>query len=425
MLFLVFFSMIDFYGKSKYNVREVKPMKYLVILGDGMADWPREEWGGITPLQKANKPNIERMARSADAGLVKTVPDSLAPGSDVANLSALGYDPLKYYTGRSPLEAASIGVTLTDTDITFRANLVTLSDEECYEEKTMVDYGADEITTAEAAQLIADLKPIIDDELFTLYSGISYRHLLLWDKGPVGAKLTPPHDISGKKIADHLPDNEALLRIMKKSNEFLPSHPINQDRIKRGLHPATSLWIWGEGKKPALPAFVDEYHLKGSMISAVDLLKGIGKLAGMTVVEVPGVTGNIDTNFEGKAQAVIDEFKHGQDFVYVHMEAPDECGHRGEADNKVRAIELIDEKVVGPVLDALEASGEPFSILLLPDHPTPLAIKTHSREPVPYLIYRSDEKASGIPCYCEADAAAQNHLIPDGVTLMKRFLKQE
>lgn len=399
-------------------------MKYLVILGDGMADLPREEWGNRTPLQKANKPNMDSMAKSAEVGLVKTVPDSLSPGSDVANLSALGYDPLKYYTGRSPLEAASIGVKLTDTDVTFRANLVTLSDEEHYEDKTMVDYGSDEITTAEAAQLISDLKPLIDDELFTLYSGISYRHLLLWDNGPVGAKLTPPHDISGRKVTDYLPDNEALLRIMKKSNEFLPSHPVNQDRIKRGLHPATSLWIWGEGKKPALPAFADEYQLKGSMISAVDLLKGIGKLAGMAVIEVPGATGNIDTNFDGKAQAVIDEFKRGQDFVYVHMEAPDECGHRGEADNKVRAIELIDEKVVGPVLKALKADGEPFAVLLMPDHPTPIVTKTHSREPVPYLIYRSDEAVDGVNCYCEADAAEQNRLVPDGVSLMKRFLKQ-
>ncbi|MBO4954488.1 MAG: cofactor-independent phosphoglycerate mutase [Clostridia bacterium] len=399
-------------------------MKYLVILGDGMADLPREEWDNRTPLQKANKPNMDLLAKSSEMGLVKTVPDTLSPGSDVANLSALGYDPLKYYTGRSPLEAASIGVTLTDTDVTFRANLVTLSNEENYEDKTMVDYGSDEITTAEAAQLIADLKPLIDDELFTLYSGISYRHLLLWDNGPVGAKLTPPHDISGRKVTDYLPDNEALLRIMKKSNEFLPSHPINQDRVKRGLHPATSLWIWGEGKKPALPAFYDEYQLKGSMISAVDLLKGIGKLADMSVIEVPGATGNIDTNFEGKAQAVIDEFKRGQDFVYVHMEAPDECGHRGEADNKVRAIELIDEKVVGPVLEALKAAGEPFSILLMPDHPTPIVTKTHSREPVPYLIYRSNDAVNGPSCYCEEEAKAQNRMIPDGVTLMQRFLKR-
>lgn len=399
-------------------------MKYLVILGDGMADLPREEWGGLTPLQKANKPHIGRLARAAEVGLVKTVPDALSPGSDVANLSALGYDPLKHYTGRSPLEAASIGVPLSDTDVTFRANLVTLSDEERYEDKTMVDYGSDEITTEEAAKLIADLKPLIDDELFTLYAGISYRHLLLWDHGAVGAKLTPPHDISGRKIAGYLPDNEVLLRIMEKSNAFLPSHPVNLDRVKRGLHPATSLWIWGEGKKPALTAFADEYHLKGSMISAVDLLKGIGKLTGMTVVDVPGATGNIDTNFDGKAQAVLDEFKRGQDFVYVHIEAPDECGHRGEAENKVRAIELIDEKIVAPIVAALEKSGEPFSILLMPDHPTPLATRTHSREPVPYLIYRSDEPTEGVSCYCEADAAAQNRLIPDGVTLMKRFLKQ-
>lgn len=399
-------------------------MKFLVVLGDGMADTPREEWGGITPLQKANKPNIDRLAAKAEVGLVKTVPDSLSPGSDVANLSALGYDPLKYYTGRSPLEAASIGVDLVETDVTFRANLVTLSDEENYEDKTMVDYGSDEITTQEAAQLIADLKPIIDDELFTLYAGISYRHLLLWDKGPVGAKLTPPHDISGRKVTDYLPDNELLLNIMKKSNAFLPNHPINIARVERGLHPATSLWIWGEGKKPELPAFADVYGLKGSMISAVDLLKGIGKLAKMSVIEVEGATGNIDTNFDGKAQAVIDEFKKGQDFVYVHMEAPDECGHRGEADNKVKAIELIDQKVVGPVVKALEETNEPFAVLLLPDHPTPIATRTHSREPVPYLIYRSDAAQDGTCCYCEKEASATDLLIPDGVTLMKRFLKQ-
>lgn len=400
-------------------------MKYLVILGDGMADLPREEWGGLTPLQKAHKPNMDSLAKKSEIGLAKTVPDTLSPASDVANLSVLGYDPTQCYTGRSPLEAASIGVSLSDTDVTFRANLVTLSDEEKYEEKTMVDYGADEITTQEAAQLIADLKPIIDNEDFTLHTGISYRHLLLWDHGSVGAKLTPPHDISGQKITDYLPDNARLLEIMKKSNEFLIHHPINQERVRRGLHPATSLWIWGEGKKPSLKSFADVYHLKGSMISAVDLLKGIGKLTQMSVVNVPNVTGNIDTNFPGKAQAALDELARGQDFVYIHMEAPDECGHRGEADNKVRAIELIDEQVVGPIVRALETSGEEFSILLMPDHPTPIATKTHSREPVPYLIYRSNNPVCGAEEYSEAAALEKGLFIPNGVTLMKRFLQQQ
>lgn len=400
-------------------------MKYVVFLGDGMADFPNKELSGKTPLELAKKPHMDKLAKEGTMGLAKTVDDSLSPGSDVANLSVLGYDPLQYYSGRSPLEALSIGVELKETDVTFRANLVTLSNEAEYSEKTMVDYSSGEITTAESTALIEYLQKNLVVENFSLYSGISYRHLLVWDKGTTDVKLTPPHDISGRKVTEYLPQGEfgeLLLNIMKKSHELLAEHPINQDRIKRGLNPANSLWIWGEGTKPALDSFYEKFGVKGTMISAVDLLKGIAVGTGMQVAEVADVTGNIDTNFDGKAEAAIKALASGQDFVYIHVEAPDECGHHGQHDLKIKAIELIDEKIVGPVLEYLENSGEDYNVLLTPDHPTPLELLTHVKNPVPFVLYKKGQnKGSGI-IYTEKNAESTGLFIEKGSELMKMLL---
>ncbi len=400
-------------------------MKYIVFLGDGMADLPNEELGGKTPLECAKKPNIDALAKKGTMGLVKTVDEKLSPGSDVANLSVLGYDPFRYYTGRSPLEALSIGAPLADGDVTFRANLVTLSDEENYADKTMVDYSSDEISTEESTILIEYLKEKLIYENIAFYPGISYRHLMIWSGGSTDISLTPPHDISKRVVGEYLPKgcgDSVIFDIMKKSHELLSAHPINLERVKKGLNPANSLWIWGEGTKPYLDSFKEKFGLKASMISAVDLLKGIGKGTGMNVVEVPGATGNVHTNFDGKAQAAIDEFKAGSDFVYIHVEAADECGHRHETENKVRSIELIDEKIVGPVISYLESTGEPFAALVTPDHPTPLALMTHTREPIPFVIYRSDDEKSNSLTYTEKNAASVGTFIDKGHTLMSLFL---
>ncbi len=403
-------------------------MKFVVFLGDGMADYPCEALSGKTPLELAHKPHMDAIAQKGIMGLVKTVDDSLSPGSDVANLGVLGYDPLRYYSGRSPLEALSIGVDLKETDVTFRANLVTVSDEADYEQKKMVDYSAGEITTEEAAVLIAFLKEKLNMPGFALYSGTSYRHLLVWDGGTTQVCLTPPHDISGRKVTEYLPAGEkaaCLLDIMKQSHSLLSAHPINQDRMKRGLNPANSLWIWGEGTKPALDSFLEKYGVSGTMISAVDLLKGIACGTGMQVAEVENATGNIDTNFDGKAQAAIDALNAGQDFVYIHVEAPDECGHHGQADLKIRAIELIDEKIVGPVMAYLEESGEPYRVLLTPDHPTPLALLTHVKDPVPFAIYEKGQKDGSGLDYTEANAAKTRLFLEKGYQLMEYLLKNE
>ncbi|MBO7209214.1 MAG: cofactor-independent phosphoglycerate mutase [Clostridia bacterium] len=395
-------------------------MKYVVILGDGMADWPVEELGNKTPLQVANKPYIDYLCKNGITGLVKTVPDDMPPGSDVANLSVMGYDPYLYYTGRSPLEAVSMGVDVLPDDTTFRTNLVTLSDEPDYKDKKMVDYSSGEITTKESRELMKFVQKKLGDEIRSFYGGISYRHLLLWHGLDMQFKLTPPHDISGKVIGDYLPDSEILLDLMKKSYELLKDHPINIDRIKRGLNPANSIWMWGQGKKPALTSFKEKYGVKGAVISAVDLVKGIGICAQMDSIDVEGATGNIDTNFPGKAQAAINALKNN-DFVYVHMEAPDECGHHFEKENKIKAIELIDGIVVKTVYEYLKNSGEDFSIMVLPDHPTPLKIGTHTSDPVPFVIYRSNEKnKSGLP-YNEEDAK-NGEFVEIGHTLMNKFL---
>ncbi len=404
-------------------------MKYLVMLCDGMADEPSEVLGGKTPMELAKKPTMERLAKAGEVGLARTVEDGMSPGSDVANLAVLGYDAKKYYSGRSPLEAASIGIDLKETDVTFRCNLVTLSDEENYEDKTIIDYCADDISTEEARKIIETVEEKLGNEEFRFYSGVSYRHCLVWDNGNAKpGKLTPPHDITGRAIKDYLPTDvakEKLLPLMKASYEFLKDHPVNKEREARGKRPANSIWLWGEGTKPLLDSFEKLYGVKGSMISAVDLLKGIAICADMNSVDVDGATGYIDTNFEGKAKAAVDEFKNGAELVYVHVEAPDECGHRFEAENKVKAIELIDEKVLSPIVDALEASGEDFAVLVCPDHPTPLNTKTHSRTPVPYLIYRSNENLdSSVEAFTEAEAEKTGIFIDKGYTLMSRFLNK-
>ncbi len=382
-------------------------MKYVVFLGDGMADTPNENLGGKTPLELAKKHNIDNMAKYAKVfGMAKTVPDTLKPGSDVANLSAMGYNPLDCYTGRSPLEAVSVGVPLNDDDITFRVNLVTLSDDEKYENKEMIDYSSDEITTPEAHELIKTVADKLNTEILNFYPGFSYRHILVWKGGKLNFNLTPPHDISGRKVTDYLPKGEnadVLEDLMRKSVEILKNHPVNLKRIERGLRPATSIWIWGEGSKAKIPNFKEMHNLSGGVISAVDLVKGIGLSAGMECPDIEGATGNIHTNFDAKAKASIELLKK-HDYVYIHLEAPDECGHRGEYENKVRSIELIDEKIVAPLLKYLEGANEPFKALVMPDHPTPLDIKTHSRDAVPFFIYDSECKTeSGITTYTEKE----------------------
>ena len=400
-------------------------MKYVVILGDGMADYPVDSLSGKTPLAVANKPFTDTLANLSEVGLVKTIAAGLKPGSDVANLSVLGYDPKECYTGRSPLEAASIGIPLKDTDVTARANLVTLSGEGEYETLTMEDYSAGEISTEEAKILIGFLKKELDTDENKLYAGISYRHCFVADRGKIAGDLTPPHDITGKPIKEYLPHSEAgraYLSLMKRSYELLKNHPVNAVRVKSGKNPANSLWFWGEGTKPALQNFTERYGVKGAMISAVDLLKGIGKLAGMEVIEVEGATGNYDTDFSGKAEAALAALKKGADFVYIHIEAPDECGHHGDVEHKIYSIEQIDEKVVRRVTEGLREFGEPFSVMVLPDHPTPIKTMTHCSDPVPYLIYRSNEPVIGTAKYDEAHAAASGKFVQSGVDLMKRFL---
>ncbi|MFZ5632668.1 MAG: cofactor-independent phosphoglycerate mutase [Bacillota bacterium] len=398
-------------------------MKYLIILGDGMADYKRPELGGLTPLQYAKTPNMDRLAAAGTVGLVRTVPDGLPPGSDVANLSVMGYDPAVYYTGRAPLEAVSMGVKLNEDDIAFRCNLVTLSGDGEYENKTMVDYSAGEIKSDRAAVLINDLGRYLSREGMRFYPGVSYRHLMVWSGGPTGTALTPPHDISGQKIAGFLPKGSGgddLLAVMKESHTFLGTHPLNLSG-ETG-RPANSVWFWGQGKSPALKKFRDRYNLSGAVISAVDLIKGIGLCAGMAVVEVEGATGNIHTNFAGKAAAALEAFRRGADMVYLHVEAPDEAGHQGNTGVKVRAIEEIDGKVLGPLLTQMGQFGE-FRIMLLPDHPTPISVMTHTAEPVPFVIYdsRSPRDGAGVT-YCE-EAAARGPYVKQGHELMSLFLK--
>jgi 2,3-bisphosphoglycerate-independent phosphoglycerate mutase len=402
-------------------------MKYLIILGDGMADYPVPQLNGKTPLQVGKKPAMDRLASLGELGTVKTVPPGLPPGSDVANLSVMGYDPRIYYTGRSPLEAVSMGIDLKPTDVAFRCNLVTLSDAPLYHDKTMIDYSSDEISTAESKVLMADIAKSLNSADFSFYPGISYRHLMVWHGGPISCRLTPPHDISDRPITTHLPQGDGgaqLLSLMEQSINILKNHPINQARIQKGLRPATSIWLWGQGKKPALKSFTEKYQLRGSVISAVDLAKGLGLCAGLKVINVPGATGNVHTNFRGKAEAALNAFTEGEDFIYLHFEAPDEAGHRGEIENKILSIEKINSEVLEFLLKEMPRVTEDFKIMLLPDHPTPLTLKTHVPDPVPFVIYRhSNQETSRLCRSFDEETAKQSGLyIEEGFTLMDRFI---
>ena len=399
-------------------------MKYIVLLCDGMADLPIDSLGGRTPMQAAVKPNMDRLAAHSTVGLVRTVADGLKPGSDVANLSVMGFDPTVCYTGRSPLEAASIGIDMSDTDVAIRCNLVTLSDEENYDDKTMVDYCAGDISTAEADALIKSLQQELGNDTFEFHTGVAYRHCLIWHGGNVdGYTLTPPPDISGRIIGQHLAGHKSqpqLIDLMLRSQQVLRDHPVNRDRIARGLRPANSIWLWGQGSRPALANFESLHGIKGAVISAVDLIKGIGKCAGMKVIEVEGATGYIDSNFAGKAAAAIDALRDN-DYVYIHMEAPDECGHRRETENKVHAIEIIDKEVLAPIMKAVENTDH--RILILPDHPTPISTGTHSSEPVPFMLYDSTNEVDGVGTLCEQSAAQTGLFIQHGPDLIDMLLK--
>lgn len=405
-------------------------MKYIVILADGMADYPLEELSGRTPLEQAHTPHLDHLAAHGTVGLVKTVPEGFPPGSDVANLSVMGYDPARYYTGRSPLEAVSIGVQMQAADVAFRCNLVTLSEHEPYEEKIMLDYSAGEISSEEAAEIIQDINQALGSSAMRFYPGVSYRHLLIWHNGEIAGNYTPPHDILEQPVTGYLPTgpgSEQLLSLMKKSYKLLVSHPVNIDRMARGQRPANSLWFWGQGKKPVLPLFQDLFGLKGGVISAVDLIRGIGLCAGMQVIDVPGITGNLHTNFAGKARAAVEALRSGLDFVYVHIEAPDEAAHQGVLADKIAAIEKIDSLVVGPILQ--DMAGTEFSLLVLPDHPTPLCKRTHTADPVPFVIYRSQTTATpdGTPGFNENVASRTGLFVENGHQLLPLFfdIKQQ
>lgn len=398
-------------------------MKYLVVLGDGMADYKLDKLGNKTPLQTALTPNIDRIAPLSQVGLVRTVPEGMKPGSDVANLSVIGYDPKKYYTGRSPLEALSIGVDMQEGDVAVRTNLVTLSDEPNFAQKTMIDYSAGEISTEEATELISAVKSVLSDEIFSFYAGVSYRHCMIIKNGSMDVDLTPPHDISGRVIGDFLPkgkDSEKLLDLIVKSADILKDHPVNLKRKALGKNPATHVWFWGAGTKPQLDNFKEKYGLKGAIISAVDLLKGIAIGAGMASPNVKGATGTLSTNWNGKIEEAKKCFEEGCDYVYVHLEAPDECGHQGDLFGKVKAIEKVDY-VVGEMIKYLEKKGD-FTLAVLPDHATPIVKKTHTSEPIPYLIYKSTDKKEWALKYNEIDAQSGEYL-PSGQLIITKMLE--
>lgn len=399
-------------------------MKLAVILGDGMADWPVDELGGKTPLDAADHPTMDRLARDGEFGLVKTVPDDMTPGSDTANLSVFGYDPRRYYSGRSPLEAASLGIPLTDSDVTYRCNLVTLAGGDDISKTSMTDYSAGEISTQEAKELILFLDERLKSEGVRLYPGFSYRHCMVLNHAQTGALLVPPHDFTGKPVAGRMPSGtnaQLLMRWMSEAYKLLGDHPVNRARRAAGKNPANAIWFWGEGRKPALTPFFEKTGLKGAVISAVDLIQGIGRCAEMEVVKVEGATGTYETNFAGKAAAAVGVLSRGADFVYVHIEAADECGHHGQLSEKIYSIEQIDRQILKPVLAYLENCGEDYAILLLPDHPTPLKIRTHSAEPVPFALYRRGDAAGRKTRYTEGCAKETGIYLEEGFRLIDRM----
>lgn len=401
-------------------------MKYAVVLGDGMADEPIGQLGGKTPLAYANTPMMDQLSETGEVGLAKTIPAGMKPGSDTANLAVLGYDPEKYYSGRSPLEALSIGVPILPTDIALRCNTVTLSDEPGipYAERTILDHSADEISTEDAAVLVEAVREAFENETYKFYTGTSYRHCLIWANGVV-QDITPPHDILGKKIGDYLPEDPKLREMMEKSFDILNNHPLNAARAAAGKHKANSCWFWGAGTKPALSSFTEKTGKKGAMVSAVDLLKGIAVGAGMQVLHVEGATGGLTTNYEGKAAAAVQALlEDGNDFVYIHVEAPDEMGHQGSVENKVKSIEYLDSRVIRPLYKALAASGEDFRILVMPDHPTPIRLRTHTGDPVPYLLYDSTKAAGTGVLYNEEAAKTTGVYIEHGYTLIDKLLEK-
>lgn len=401
-------------------------MKYVVILGDGMADEPIEELGGRTPLMAARTPGMEELAKTGEVGLAKTIPEGMSPGSDTANLSVLGYDPKKYYTGRSPLEALSIGVDMEEADIALRMNFVTLSGEEelSFEERRILDHSAGEISTEEAGELLEAVKEAFEQENYRFFRGTSYRHLLIWKGGRV-AELTAPHDILEKRVGEYLPKEPCLKEMMEKSWEILKDHPVNLRRAKEGKNPANSIWFWGAGTRPFLDSFQEKTGKKGAMISAVDLLKGIAVGAKMKNISVKGANGGLHTNYEGKAEAAVKALlEDGMDFVYVHLEAPDEMGHQGKLEDKIKAIEYLDSRILVPIKQALDGAQKPYRMLVMPDHPTPIRLRTHTANPVPYLLYDS-QKTLGKGCpYHEEGAAQSGIFIENGYTLMDRLLEE-
>lgn len=400
-------------------------MKYIVVLGDGMADKPIEELGGKTPLAYAKTPAMDKLSKMSEIGMVHTIPEGMAPGSDTANLSVLGYDPKKYYTGRSPLEALSIGVDMKTTDVALRCNIVTVSTDDLpYEEKTIIDHSSSEISTEDAAILLDAVRKELETDTYKFYVGTSYRHLTIWDNGEV-VKLTPPHDVLGQTIGQYLPTDKVLLEMQKKSYDILANHPINIERMKKGLNPANSLWFWGAGTRPCVTSFEEKNGKKGAMISAVDLLKGIAVGSEMKVVEVEGATGGLETNYEGKAQAAVDVLLNDNyDLVYIHVEAPDEMGHQGSIERKVKAIENLDTRIIKPVSEALDKAGVDYRMLVMPDHPTPICVRTHTSDPVPYMLYDSTEVISGEYDYTEADAAKTGKFTANGYEMMTYLLSK-
>lgn len=401
-------------------------MKYVVVLGDGMADYPIPELDGRTPMETAKTPMMDELAKMSEIGMVRTIPEGMSPGSDTANLSVLGYDPRKYYTGRSPLEALSIGVDMKATDVVYRCNIVTLTEEDApYEEQKILDHSSGEISTEDAEVLMKAVCSELKEDGFEFYVGTSYRHCMVWKEGQV-LDLVQPHDVLTQVIGQHLPENETFRRMQEKSYEILKNHPINLERKAKGLNPANSFWFWGAGTRPALDSFEEMYHKKGVMISAVDLLKGIAVGAGMDRKIVEGANGGLHTNYEGKAQAAVDALtKEGYDFAYIHVEAPDEMGHQGSVERKIQAIENLDQRVIRLVKEGLDASSEDYRMLIMPDHPTPIALRTHVSDPVPYMLYDSTAKRSESWNYNEREAKEGKIEKGHGWDMMKYLLGQD